>query len=305
MAVYRRPARSRFTLLLLVLTSITLLTLDYRGAGAGAIGAVKDGVRDAFAPVQQASDRIFEPVGNFVGGILHYGDLEAENERLRREVAAIRGDLYEADGAQRERQALLDNLDLPTPKDIPRVDARVVSTNPSNFAFTVEINKGTSSGIAADMPVVTGAGLVGRITEASRNRAVVQLVTDKKFSVGIKMAKSGDIGVANGKGSSRSLSVDLIDPSTPVEEGDIVETSGLQQSQFPSGIPVGKVSEAAQRPNALQQDVTIEPVVDLRRLTFLTVLQWSPVSSPNSPAPTTTTPTTTPATTIATESPAP
>lgn len=276
MAVYRRPARSRFTLLLLVLTSVTLLTLDYRGAGAGTIAFVKDGVRDAFAPVQRVSDRVFAPVGNFVGGIVHYGDLEDENDRLRQEIAEIRGGLYRADDAERERQALLDNLDLPTPDDIPRVDARVVSTNPSNFAFTVEIDKGTSAGIVTGMPVVTGAGLVGRITDASRNRAVVQLVTDKKFSVGIRLGETGDIGVANGTGSLTGVQLDLIDPTTTVAKGDVVVTSGLQQSQFPAGIPVGRVKEFERRPNALQQDVTIEPVVDLRRLTFLTVLQWSP-----------------------------
>ena len=82
MAVYRRPARSRFTLLLLVLTSITLLTLDYRGTGSGVVEAVKDGARDVFAPVQDVSDKVFSPVGNFVGGVLHYGDLKSENQRL-------------------------------------------------------------------------------------------------------------------------------------------------------------------------------------------------------------------------------
>ena len=274
--MYRRPARSRFTLLLLVLTSVTLLTLDYRGSGAGTIAFVKDGVRDAFAPVQRVSDRVFEPVGNFVGGIVHSGDLEEENDRLRQEIAEIRGGLYRADDAERERQALLDNLDLPTPDDIPRVDARVVSTNPSNFAFTVEIDKGTNAGIATGMPVVTGAGLVGRVTDASRSRAVVQLVTDKKFSAGIRLGETGDIGVANGTGSLSKVDLDLIDPTTTVAKGDVVVTSGLQQSQFPPGIPVGKVTRFEQRPNALQQDVTVEPVVDLRRLTFLTVLQWSP-----------------------------
>ena len=276
MAVYRRPARSRFTLLLLVLTSITLLTLDYRGAGSGTIGVVKDGVRDAFAPVQKVSDQVFAPVGNFVGGILHYGDLESENERLREEMANLRGRADRADAVERERQVLLDNMDLPTEEDIPRVDARVVSTNPSNFAFTVEIDKGTSSGIAPGMPVVTGAGLVGRITDASRNRAVVQLLTDKKFSVGIRVGEAGDVGVANGTGSQKNIEVDLIDPATTLKDGDVAVTSGLQQSQFPPGVPVGQVTSAKLRPNALQQDVSIEPVVDLRRLTFLTVLQWTP-----------------------------
>ena len=276
MAVYRRPARSRFTLLLLVLTSITLLTLDERGPANGPVNAVKDGVRDAFAPVQRASDRVFAPVGDFVGGIVHYGDLESENERLRQEIADIRGDLYRADDADRERRALLDQLDLPLAEDIPRVDARVVSTSPSNFAFTVEIDKGTNAGIATGMPVVTGAGLVGRIIEASRNRAVVQLLTDKTFSVGIRLATSGDVGVANGTGSLRSLTVDLVDPTTEIPDDEVVVTSGLQQSQFPPNYPVGRVVAKELRPNALQQDVTIAPVADLQRLTFLTVLQWNP-----------------------------
>lgn len=276
MAVYRRPARSRFTLLLLVLTSVTLLTLDYRGAGVGTVGAMKDGARDAFAPVQRLSDRIFAPAGDFVGGIVHYGDLESENDRLRREIADIRGGLYRADDADRERRALLDQLDLPTQEDIPRVDARVVSTSPSNFAFTVEIDKGTSSGVAIGMPVVTGAGLVGRVTDASRSRSVVQLVTDKKFSVGVRLATSGDVGVANGGGSLRKMSVDLIDPVTPIANGEVLVTSGLQQSRFPPNIPVGQVVGSRLRPNALQQEVTVEPVADLTKLTFLTVLQWNP-----------------------------
>lgn len=276
MAVYRRPARSRFTLLLLVLTSVTLLTLDYRGADAGSISVAKDAVRDAFAPVQRVSDRIFAPVGDFVGGMLHYGDVEAENERLRQENAELRGDVLRADDAERERQALLDQLNLPAPSDVPRVDARVVTTSPSNFAFTVEIDKGTRAGVATGMPVVTGAGLVGRITEVSRNRAIVQLLTDKKFSVGVRLSTSGDVGVANGTGSLESLSLDLVDPTTPVAKDEVVVTSGLQQSQFPAGIPVGRVTRAEARPGALQQDVTIAPAVDLRRLSFLTVLQWSP-----------------------------
>lgn len=274
MAVYRRPARSRFTLLLLVLSSVTLLTLDYRGGAADMVESVKDGVRDAFAPVQEASDRLFAPVGNFVGGVVHHGALKAENDRLRRENAELRGGVLRAGDAERERQVLLDQLDLNYVEDIPRVDARVVAASPSNFSFIVEIDKGTSSGIATGMPVVTGAGLVGRVSETSRRRAVVQLLTDKRFSVGVRLP-SGDFGVANGQGQQRSLTVDLIDPATPVAKGEVAVTSGLQQSQFPPGIPVGTVLRTDLRPNALQQDIALEPVVEVDRLAFLTVLQWS------------------------------
>ena len=49
----------------------------------------------------------------------------------------------------------------------------------------------------------------------------------------------------------------------------------MQQSVFPPGIPVGVVRTAHLRAGALQQDVTIDPVVDVRRLTFVKVLQWT------------------------------
>lgn len=276
MAVYRRTARPRFTLFLLVLTAITLLTLDERGAGT--IRVARETARDAFAPIAEATDRLLEPVGDVFEGVIHYGDLEAENARLREQLAEREGDQLRAVDARRELKALLDQQDLDFVGDIPTVAARVVSTSPDNFRLAVEINRGRDHGVAVGMPVVTGAGLVGRIVSISGTRSTVLLLTDTTSSVGVRLTTSGDVGVATGRGPRSPLKVGLIDPATTVGDGEVVVTSGLQQSVFPSGIPVGKVRMARSAPGALQQDVTIDPIVDLRRLTFLKVLQWSPRS---------------------------
>jgi rod shape-determining protein MreC len=276
MAVYRRPARSRFTLLLLVLTSITLLTLDYRGAGSGAIDATKSAARDLLAPVQDTSDRLLAPVGNVLGGVLHYGSLKSENQRLRDENAGLRGQVLRADDAERERRALRDQLNLSYISDVPRVDAEVVATNPSNFELSITINRGSSQGVVKGMPVVTGAGLVGRIASVSHNRAVVQLVVDDKFSVGIRVDPQGDVGVATGHGLRRPMTAGLLEQQNKFDKGQVVVTSGLQQSQFPPGIPVGRIINAATRQSQLDQEVQIEPVADLGRVAFVTVLQWTP-----------------------------
>jgi rod shape-determining protein MreC len=275
-AVYRRSARPRFTLLLLVLTAITLLTLDERGARV--VGTVRGYARDAFAPVASAADRVFGPVGDAIQGVVHYGDLEAENERLREQLAEQQGEQLRAQDAQRELKALLDQQELDYVGDIPTVSARVVTTSPNNFQLTVEINRGTEDGVADGMPVVSGAGLVGRVVDASRTRAIVLLVADQESSVGVRLTTSGDVGVATGQGMRSPMKVDLVDTATVVPVGEVVVTSGLQQSVFPPGIPVGKVRTAKSMPGALQQDVAVDPVVDLGRLTFVRVLQWSPHS---------------------------
>lgn len=274
MAVYRRSRRHRFVLLLLVLTSVTAITLDFRGEGDGLLDSVRGGARDAFAPVQSAADRVFAPVGDFFGGATRYGDVKAENDRLRRQLEEARGETLRQAGADRERQSLLELQDLTFAADIPAVAARVVSTAPSNFQLTVTIDHGAEAGVAKGMPVVTGAGLVGRVADVSAKRATVLLITDRASNVGVRLQSSGDVGVARGAGPGTPIPVDLVNIDVKVVEGEPVVTSGLEQSVFPPQVPVGKVRTAKVAPGALKQDVTIDPVVDLQRLEFVKVLQW-------------------------------
>ncbi|MDQ3574627.1 MAG: rod shape-determining protein MreC [Actinomycetota bacterium] len=274
MAVYRRTARPRFILLLLVLTAVTLLTLDERAGGLAVVDTVRDGARDALAPVRDATDSAVRPVANFFQGIIHYGRLEETNNRLREQLAERDAELARTADAQRERQDLLDQQSLEFAGDIPAVSARVVLASPSNLDLTVEINRGRDAGVSPGMPVVTGAGLVGRVVDVSRTRATIMLITSPTSNVGVRLATSGEVGVAVGRGARSPLNVDNVDPAVKVSQGEAVVTSGLQQSVFPPGIPVGRVKTARATPEALQQDVTIEPMVELRRLSFVKVLQW-------------------------------
>ena len=275
MAVYRRSARPRFVLLLLVLTAVTLLTLDERTGGLGVVDIVRDTARDALAPVRDATDSAFRPVADFFQGIIHYGRLEDANNRLREQLAERDAELAMVADAQRERQELLDQQKLEFAGDIPTVAARVVLASPSNLDLTVEINRGRDSGVSPGMPVVTGAGLVGRVVDVSRTRATVLLVSNPTSSVGVRLAASGEVGVASGRGARSPLQVDNVDPATKVAPDEPVVTSGLQQSIYPPGIPVGRITTVRIPPEAVQQEVTVDPIVDLRRLTFVKVLQFS------------------------------
>jgi rod shape-determining protein MreC len=275
-AVYRRTARPRFVLLLLVLSALTLVTIDTRAGGSGVIGQIRAKAHDAFAPVQDATHSALRPVGNFFTGVVHYGELKSENARLRDELAKARGQQLQAADAQRELQLLLDQQHLDFVGNIPTVAAEVVDTSSSNFELSVQINRGTSSGIAAGMPVVAAAGLVGRVVEVSAKRSTVLLLTDPTFSVGVRLTATGDTGVANGRGRDNPMTIDLVPPNTRLNQGDVLLTSGLQLERFPKGIPVGRVRAVKQQPGALQEDVTMDPIVDLSRLEFVQVLQWSP-----------------------------
>jgi rod shape-determining protein MreC len=275
-AVYRRSRRHRFVLVLLALTSVTVLTLDYRGAGDGALESVRQSARDAFAPVQAAADRAVSPVAGFFSTVAHYGTLKSENTRLRRQLDEARAEAIRGADADRERQGLLSLQGLDYAGGLASVPARVVSTAPTNFQLTVTLDHGTDAKLAVGMPVVTNAGLVGRITEVSKVRSTVLLVTDPSSNVGVRLATSGEQGVVKGGGARQLLPLDLVDTTTPVPEGEPVVTSGLEKGLYPPQIPVGRVRSAKAPPGALQQDILVQPSVDLVSLEFVRVLLWTP-----------------------------
>ena len=137
--------------------------------------------------------------------------------------------------------------------------AEVVSGPLGNFAGqSIEINKGKLDGVQDGMPVVTGAGLVGRVLEAGRTRSTVQLITDPDFTVGIRVTADGEVGLAHGDGagSPQQITVDQ-GISDGVSVGDLIITSGGRTSRFPPGLAVGIVSDVIDQDRGLELKVAL------------------------------------------------
>ena len=175
----------RRAIVLLVLTSILLITLDVRGS------AMIDRARSLFAllvePFDTAARTITRPVLTAWHGVVDYRDVQRENERLRAEIDNQRGAIIEARAAVLEYQELLVLNRLMGSSNFPSVTVQVQGDAPGNFQNTIEINKGSVDGIAVGMPVVSGAGLVGKVTQVFPNSAIVLLVVDPGFSIGAKV----------------------------------------------------------------------------------------------------------------------
>ncbi len=273
MIVYQPTNRRRTILALIVLTAVTLITLDVRGGGP--ISAVRGGAHDVVNPIAGAFDTVFSPVGDWIDGVTSAASLKHENARLRRRLDSARSRQAGARAATEENKELKKLLDLPFVEDANSIAAQVVEGAPSNFQHTVQIGKGESDGVGVDMPVVTGAGLVGRVLEVSRDRSTVLLITDPESGVGVKIEKSGTTGVVKGRGDSNTVRADFVDPNAAVTKGEIVYTSGQQNSPFPSAIPVGTVSKVTKTSGDLQQDILVKPLVGFSRLDYVKVLRPS------------------------------
>jgi rod shape-determining protein MreC len=269
-----RPNRRRTILILLVLTSITLITLDTRGGENGVGGRVRNTARDLFAPIQDGVDKVTQPIEDWWDGVTRASDIKAENRRLRRKLQTALGDAATARASIRQIAELKQLANLPFAGDLKGVDAQIILGSPGNFEATVGLNKGTDDGIAVDQPVVSGRGLLGRISRASGRRSTVLLLTDRDSGVSVRDAKTGVVGVINGRPDAEVQTLDLVEANAPIKAGDELVTAGTVGGPYPPDIPVGRVTSVRQRPGDLLSRITVELYADAGITEFVRVLEW-------------------------------
>ncbi len=191
----------RRVVVLLILTSLLLITLDRRGHNAF-IDKARQGFAVVMRPFDIAADAVSKPIANAWYGITHYDDLKAQNEALTDQIEHEKGAEIEAQTAITKYYELLKLYHLTSVHSYKSVIAQVVGEAPSNFQNTVEITVGTRAGVAVGMPVTDGAGLIGKVTKVYPDRSVVMLITDPQFSVQAQVLSSIDEGDAASTTSS-------------------------------------------------------------------------------------------------------
>ena len=265
-------------LAVLVAAALSLILVGRPGGLlAGPLGGLRAVGRGAFGPVESAGAAAFQPLEAVSAGFSRGGEVarsraEAARQRQEAESQAARAGALEAENA---RLAALLHLDGPAGGD--GVATRVVSTAGPGSGATILLDRGSHDGIAVGMPVVAAGGLVGRVVEVGPRQSIVLPVTAATSAVGIHAVATaaspgaggaGPAGVAQGRGGP-ALRLDLLDPNAPVEVGELAVTSGLRQSLFPAGLPVGRVTGS-------RGHFAVEPFAPPDRLELVKVLRWRP-----------------------------
>jgi rod shape-determining protein MreC len=280
--VYKKSVRRRRAVfIVLVGLSIGLLTAYFGESASGGLHAVQRGFMEAMAPLQEGATRALKPARDLVGWVGDVVDAKSENERLRRDIEELRAELAAAQTAQRDagefRALARLNRSGKLPPDHDRVVARVIGRSPTVWYSTLTIDKGSSSGIRADQPVVTGDGLVGRISAVSSGASQVTLIADHTSGVSAQVVPDGANGLVKARvGNPSDLLLDFVEKGRQVKKGATVVTAGWRSSRleslFPRGIPIGKVTRVDASERELYQRVHLEPFSDLRHLTVVEVL---------------------------------
>lgn len=296
---------SRLIVFGLVLGSLILLTLDLRSDSS--FDGVRRLVASVVSPVQGAVRGAAQPISDFLeragtmwSSASRISELEAENERLRIELSQSK----DSAGRSKQFEALMDTAGLAGYKVVA---ARVIATESvSGLVHAISIDVGTGDGVRDDMTVMTGDGLVGRVTRATRHSSTVLLLTDPTFRVGVRLIGTDILGIASGRGGA-TLDLQLLDPQATLREGDVVLARGSYAGRpFVPGLPVGKVVSVADSPGALTKTARLRPLVSTGRLDIVGVVVAAPARDPRDAlVPTAPTPTPIPTVTIYSTEPQP
>ncbi len=268
--------RPRATLALLILIAVSLITVSFRSPASSRIGSLKNLVSSVVDPTRGALDSLFRPLSNAYHGVSDYPSTLTQLQRAQAQIQSMRRTVLEDQGAIAALDQLSRLSNLPWAGTIASTPAQVIGVTPSNLQLSFEINRGTSSGVGVGNPVVGGEGLVGRVIQVTSSTATVLMLTDPSSVVGVRIAKTGQVGALTGQGSGLPLSVDLVVPGTPLKVGTVLFTSGLQGEIFPPGIPAGRVTAVSNPAGNLQESITVAPLCNYQNLQFVSVLKWLP-----------------------------
>lgn len=172
-------------MIILLLSSILLITLDLRGNAV--FNAARSGFGYALRPFEIAGDVVTRPVERAWRGITEFDELREENEALQRQIDAQKSAEIAAENALIENRLLRAQAGLESLAAYDKVSAEIIGLSPSNFDQQVEIDRGSSDGIRVGMPVVNDAGLVGKITRVAPQTSIVMLVTHTSYAVPVKV----------------------------------------------------------------------------------------------------------------------
>ena len=275
--------RAPIWLVMLLFVNFVVMALDARERFTQQ-QTFKGLVQAVFSPVQNATSWVSSTGGGFFNEILNFRATARENETLKTRLAQTELELRNIQEAKTENYRLQGLLALKAEPGAEKVFARVIARDASVWFNTIMINRGSSSGIGLNMPVITPGGIVGRVVAVSPVTAQVMLITDEKAAAGAivgQLGGSGALGSVRGLGNSGLVEMRYVSGLQKVETGDYILTTG-QDGIYPPGLNVGEVIEVKNGTATQPHQIYIRPSARLDQLTEVAVLLYRP---PQRPAP--------------------
>ena len=263
--------RARLLLVLLLVSSLFLITLDLRGVNLSS--GIRKGVSTVISPVENLFTKVFSPVGNFASDVRNFGQSKKQITELNKQIDLLKAKQVLDEDMVSQLNQLRNVLDLAGSGGYQVVAARVINRGSTEtFKETLTIDVGSRSGITKNMTVISESGLVGVVKSVTSNSSIVLLMSDPTFKVGVRIAGTQSIGVVSGQGGSTYL-LQLLDATGEIKEGDALVARGSAGDRpFVPGVPVGIVTSVNSDASSITQNADVESSANLEKISVVAVV---------------------------------
>jgi rod shape-determining protein MreC len=272
MPAFIRRHRSFF--ILLVVVSLQILLLSVQITRNNHVRLIRYWAVEVFDPFERSLHGLLDVSSTAYSTYHHLWRAEQENQELHMQLVAAQVQIQHLGEEAGETQRLRNLLDFRNQQMFQTVPAEVIASSPGENSNAIFIDKGSDSGLATDLPVITPEGVVGKILAIFPHSAQVLLITDPSSGAGVTLAQSRVQGILKG-GTNGVCDLHYVMNEEAIARGEAVVTSGLDQV-YPKGLPVGTVINVGD--GNIYKNIVVKPSVNLSRLEMVLVVLKS--SSP-------------------------
>lgn len=265
---------SKYWLVILAIICVILMGLSFVTDKVN--GPLRTVANYTVVPMQKGINAVGTWMNDLTQNFETMEGLRAENEELQTKVDELttQNSLLQQEKYELERLRELYELDQKY-SEYEKVGAHVTANDSGNWFSSFIIDKGEEDGIAVDMNVMAGTGLVGIVTEVGPNWARVRSIIDDESSVSALMLSTSDTCIVNGDltlmQDGKIRFEQLANNDSEIEIGEQVVTSHIS-SKYLQGILIGYVSEIEVDSNNLTRSGYITPAVDFQHMQEVLVI---------------------------------
>lgn len=272
--------KSRHLLIIFIAVCIVLMGLSLLSSKTR--GPLRYIAGYTVVPMQKGFNKLGGWASDFTQNFQTIKELRTENKKLQQQIDDLTVENGELALNQKELTRLEELFKLDQNYgDYPKVGARVIASNTSNWFNSFTIDKGKKDGIRVNMNVIAGSGLVGIVTEVGPNWSTVRSIIDDTSYVSGMMLTSGEKCMVQGNlklAASGKLKFEDL-PVTENEEGEEVKIEEGEQvvtsyisNKFLQGILIGYVSEIKTDESGLTRYGYLTPAADFSDLQDVLVI---------------------------------
>ena len=192
--------------------------------------------------------------------------LQQQLDALRHETATAEADTLNSLSPAPDQREELSTLNL------NYIPARIIDNSVRKRDNMIVLDVGSDDGVAPEMGVLSGTGVVGIVSGVTPHHALVMSILNSHSSISCRLRGTEYFGYLKWKGGSPLRAyMDDVPRHAHIKKGDIVETSGFS-NVFPAGIFLGKVAEIKNSSDGLAYELEILLSTDIANLRHVNVI---------------------------------